>query len=426
MSRKLAVVVEGSPKVPSKKKREVPPEAKGRLLEPVAPSIGQKPAIEVHAYRIGGADVLLPGSFKVWAAEVKRSCAFRDQPDEVARLQRTVPSEVIPDGRPVVGIMVSEPAHLLLDTDEGSLVELVIETIEAHGCRAVVVPPLADLAVASKDRAGVPAALVAELDGLIGLGGHDVHPRIYGEHVRYARHTNYPRDRFEADVALAAMKADLFMLGICRSHQLWNAATGGEMVQDIVKEGYSSIHRHQEGHGVPMRKAFVLHDDDGNVVFSAPVEIEAGSRLRGVVGKASMLTNASHHQAVKKPGEPFHVVGTSVDPIIGVRMIQATESPKAFTVQFHPEQREKSPPDEALIAALCRRAHVFRLAKEIRSEGGDPTAAELAARMRASEVPFELSDYEWVKADLEAQLRAGAAQRPKRAKVHGRSGAEAS
>src|SRR5262249_19862315 len=155
-------------------------------------------------------------------------------------------------------------------------------------CRVVLIPPCLDLVMSSKDRPRAIHDLVAQLDGFVGPGGEDVHPRIYGQRNRSSYHTKLARDRFEADVAVAAMFADLYMLGICRSHQLWNAAAGGALEQDVEMQ-------HQE-------KAGFREDDPFHVV-----DVAGGTRLHAVFDADRVTTNSLHHQLVIEPGRTFEV-----------------------------------------------------------------------------------------------------------------------
>ena len=61
---------------------------------------------------------------------------------------------------------------------------------------------------------------LALLDGLILAGGAD-----YGEHP--------DRDAFEIALGLAALDADLPLLGVCRGMQLMNLARGGTLIEHL-------------------------------------------------------------------------------------------------------------------------------------------------------------------------------------------------
>ena len=199
----------------------------------------------LHAVRIAGRDVevMLPlGTSLPRYLELLNTCgAFTDQQAELDTLA-TLTSSSAPtatssssaaDRRPVVGIVLSEPKMLVPGQHKNT--ETLLILVEAMGCRAVLIPPCADIAVHGGPtvRQRVIGAMAAQLDGLVGPGGADVDPSIYGEDNTHSLHTNVLRDRFEADFVKTALDADLFGFGICRSHQLWNAAAGGSLLQDV-------------------------------------------------------------------------------------------------------------------------------------------------------------------------------------------------
>lgn len=302
---------------------------------------------------------------------------------------------------PRVGIVLAHPAKLVPGRDEE--VERLIGDVIRLGCRPLLLPPCADVLDPGGER-GVAAALARQLDGLLGPGGDDVDPAIYGEPDVHAEDTNYRRDRFEADLALAAMRAPMFLFGICRSHQLWNAAAGGTLVQDVQAEGFSSISQRQGDFGVSSDAPFVVRAADGAAVFENLVELEPESEVARILGGSrgprAILTNSYHHQAVDVPGEGFAVVGTVWDPGTQRRTIEATERWNAITTQFHPEVMLRDPMQKEMFETLGRRARVFRMHKAGASGGDD-----LCARMgQFPDGHFDESDFGWVRAQLAPRL----------------------
>ncbi|MCC6554422.1 MAG: gamma-glutamyl-gamma-aminobutyrate hydrolase family protein [Polyangiaceae bacterium] len=297
---------------------------------------------------------------------------------------------------PRVGIVASEPRKLLpgQDGEVANFVALCVRT----GCRPVLIPPCADLA-GGDGRDIAAGALAAALDGVIGPGGDDVDPAIYDEENERAEDTNYPRDRFEADFALAAMETPAFMFGICRSHQLWNAATGGSLVQDVQAEGLSHLSQRQSDFAIDGAEPFIVRGPDGAVAFENRVVLSAGSQIARVLGGAdSVLTNSYHHQAVDKPGDGFAVTGTVWDDVTRRSTIEATERWNVITTQFHPEAMQREPAQRELLETVCRRARIFRMLKDGGAEG-------LVDRMRQlPATAFDDSDFEWVAEELAAHL----------------------
>src|SRR5215204_1678943 len=83
------------------------------------------------------------------------------------------------------------------------------------------------------DDAGA-AELLERFDGLLLMGGGDLHPEEYGQERRDEVYGVIPhRDRFEVALARAAVARDLPTLAICRGHQVLNVALGGSLDQHI-------------------------------------------------------------------------------------------------------------------------------------------------------------------------------------------------
>lgn len=309
------------------------------------------------------APVLVPSDYGAYASALTRMGVFPK-----ATMPKLV-GEVPPKSQaPTVGIICNDLKAL-------TKVAHIIKAVRDMGAEPLLIPPCADAAVPKSQRDRALKDMAAQLDGLIGPGGDDVDPSIYGETKTYAEGTNVVRDRFEADFALAAMDADCFMFGICRSHQLWNAAAGGKLVQDVQKEGYTRISQRQQDFGIPADKPFVIPG-----VFENRVEL--GAALSSIVGANMLLTNSFHHQAVKTPGRGIHVVGIVADD---KPTIEATAGDKMLTVQWHPELMMSDPQQARLLETVGRRAQIFHWLKQ------DP--ASVATKMRASEIAFDDADY---------------------------------
>lgn len=329
-------------------------------------------------------DVMLPASvdFRAWAEALQRSGAFTDQSQQLAILE-AMPATPAPEGdaRPTVGIVLSEPFMLIKDQHPNT--EKLIELVEAMGCRAVLIPPCADLTVAggATGRARAWAAMASQLDGLVGPGGPDVDPSIYGEANTGALNTNLLRDTFEAGFIKVALDCDLFAFGICRSHQLWNAAAGGKLIQDVQAEGVTSV-SHREG----------FH----------PLMVKRGSMLFEATRQEAMRVNSRHHQAVEQAGWGFRVVGHTHDAGTGKDMIEATERWNGITTQYHPENMQADPAQRHLFGSVGRRAHVFALLKSLRRQG-PVSMQQLIERMKA-EPRYDESDVAWARRELPRRL----------------------
>lgn len=347
------------------------------------------------AVRVAGrdVDVLFPASgtagnatFQTYLDRLVQSGAFADQKSEIAALKSmttTTQSQTpVVDKRPVVGIVLSEPKMLVPGAHKNT--ETILALVEKMGCRAVLIPPCGDILVSggAEKRARAIAALTSSLDGLVGPGGADVDPSIYGEANTASLQTNVLRDTFEADFARSALDCDLFAFGICRSHQLWNAAAGGSLIQDVQEEKVVSV----------SHKGGVFH----------PLMVKKGSMLFEATRQEMMRVNSYHHQAVDFAGWGFRVVGTTRDEGTGKDMIEATERWNGITTQYHPELMQDDSAQRALFETVGRRAHVFQLVKSLRSEGA-LSLPTLLDKMR-NDTRYDASDVEWVKRELGRRL----------------------
>ena len=172
------------------------------------------------------------------------------------------------------------------------------------------------------------------IDGLIIVGGDDVHPKLYGEEPRDGTGTVFvPRLRFERSLYRGARRRDLPILGICYGMQLINVLEGGSLFQDIRRDAQSP-RDHQD-------KARPNH----------PVRIEKGTRLRKILGRASISVHSDHHQAVSRVAPGFHPVAFAPDGII--EAIEA-DSDRLLAVQWHPERTLDSDASRRLFRSFIR------------------------------------------------------------------------
>jgi putative glutamine amidotransferase len=110
------------------------------------------------------------------------------------------------------------------------------------------------------------AAVLERFDGLLLMGGGDLHPEEYGQERRDEIYGVIPhRDRFELALARAAVDRGVPTLAICRGHQVLNVALGGSLDQHITDRDGVLPHGKP---GVP--GGSTVHD----------IEIEPGSRPR--------------------------------------------------------------------------------------------------------------------------------------------------
>ena len=189
------------------------------------------------------------------------------------------------------------------------------------------------------------AKLLEHIDGLVMVGGADIHPSFYGEkHKKKVNPMYRGRTYFEMWLYRAAQKRKIPVLAICYGMQLLNVLYGGTLHQDIQSEIKGALNHR--------KKRNPLHR----------VEVQPGSLCHKIFGKKAFFVHSSHHQAVKVPGRSLRMSAFSEDGIS-----EAVEGPpRTIGVQWHPERSPKDPIQTRLFR------HFLRLARtRARNENGD-------------------------------------------------------
>ena len=164
---------------------------------------------------------------------------------------------------------------------------------------------------------------IEDCDGFLFSGGVDVHPKYYGEEIKFdSVKTSEPRDIFELAFFKKALASGKPIFGICRGAQLINVAMGG------------SLHQHIDGHSTNDREK-VAHT----------VTVKEGTLLSKIIGGKSVIdVNTLHHQVIKDVAPDLIQTATSHDGYC-----EAVELPghKFFVaVQWHPEGLAHYMPEE--------------------------------------------------------------------------------
>ncbi|SMB81337.1 gamma-glutamyl-gamma-aminobutyrate hydrolase family protein [Deinococcus hopiensis] len=155
-----------------------------------------------------------------------------------------------------------------------------------------------------------------DIDVLLGGGGPDLNPALYGEADEHCKRFSPDRDLREYQLLDQALEKGIPFLGLCRGAQLLNVLLGGTLYQDVEKQqGGEAIH---DGHQVHQ------------VQFSG-----LGSRYMG----KEALVNSNHHQGVKTLASGLTLIGSAPDGLP-----EAWHTPGAIGVQFHPESLVKDDP----------------------------------------------------------------------------------
>lgn len=216
--------------------------------------------------------------------------------------------------KPLVGITSSRKIR---DHDryDSNVLGDYSQAISRAGGLPVLIPnevPLTDL-----------QELLSHLQGILLSGGGDIYPDLYGQqNDTYSVNKSRSRDKLEKTLVELAIEQDIPLLAICRGHQMLNAALGGTLYTDIAQQYNTTIEHSQPDTQKPYH---LVHN----------VEVSAGTKLSGILGKATIKVNSRHHQAIRQVGTGLVVTARAIDGLI-----EGIELPgKRFCmgVQWHPE-----------------------------------------------------------------------------------------
>jgi putative glutamine amidotransferase len=168
----------------------------------------------------------------------------------------------------------------------------------------------------------VRQALFGRLDGILFPGGGDISLDYFeGENHPSIHDVNSRQDELELDLARTAVQNNKPFFGICRGFQVVNVALGGSLYTHIpdqkpgaIEHDFSSAERDHIAH---------------------PVQVEAGSRLAGILNETSLQVNSRHHQGAKDVPASLKAVAFAPDGL--VEAVELPGHPFGLAVQWHPE-----------------------------------------------------------------------------------------
>lgn len=183
-----------------------------------------------------------------------------------------------------------------------------------------------------------PAEALERMDGLLLIGGADVHPHRYGAEPDPSAGLELDEPRDELDIALleGALARDMPVVAICRGMQLLNVVCGGSLLQDIPDHRNSA-------------------PDAPSKSIQHRIWIAPGSKLASVVGAGGQVrVNSLHHQGLMEAQRAEKLMTTAYSVSDG--LVEALESPHhrfVVAVQCHPELKDELPAQfQRLFAAL--------------------------------------------------------------------------
>lgn len=179
------------------------------------------------------------------------------------------------------------------------------------------------------------------IDGLVMIGGVDVHPKRYGQELEPTEQLPVEeRDEFEFRFLDAFLKREKPILAICRGFQVLNIKLGGTLVQDIPSK-IGSVHHLQS---------------PGTQSIAHQVSLAENSLIHRILDETLIDVNSFHHQTIDKLGDGLRVVGKSEEGLIEV--FELDSHPYLLAVQWHPERMRNSEQQRLLfkdfVKACCR------------------------------------------------------------------------
>lgn len=175
-------------------------------------------------------------------------------------------------------------------------------------------------------------SLIRRFDGLVLMGGSDVNPELYGEIAGPNVYGVLPdQDAFESTLLLAALRAGMPVLAVCRGMQLANVVLGGTLVQHLGDLPNANELLNHAPTDFPVGAEFALH----------PVQLVEGSRIAMAMATTSVNGASFHHQGIGRLAEGLKVVGSSPDGLL-----EAVEHEEHWLigVQWHPEDTAATDP----------------------------------------------------------------------------------
>ena len=173
-----------------------------------------------------------------------------------------------------------------------------------------------------RDSPAKVAQLVASCEGVLLPGSPaDVNPQKYGEE-KEPDCAACDAAREAVDELLLQDASNLYkpLLGICYGFQALNVWHGGTLVQHLTTH--------------------IDHAAGRTVIEAHPIELEARSRLRRILGlgsRTTLMVNSSHHQAIRVLGDGLIRAAWSPDDGV-VEAAEGHGDQFLLGVQWHPER----------------------------------------------------------------------------------------
>lgn len=224
------------------------------------------------------------------------------------------------------------------------IAETYVQSVLQAGGAPVLVPVMNDWEAL--------AAIVSQLDGLVMSGGGDINPLFLGEEpIPQLQDVDTLRDEYDFALLRIAFSYQVPVMGICRGHQVINAAFGGGVYQDIYSQSDKKLVKHSQS----LARELPSH----TVTLQGP-----DTKLFHILKEREVQVNSFHHQAITTPAPEFIPTAEAKDGIN-----EGMEHPEysIFSIQWHPEAMAANGDKQMmeLFRYLVEEARIFSRAKEI-------------------------------------------------------------
>jgi gamma-glutamyl-gamma-aminobutyrate hydrolase PuuD len=222
------------------------------------------------------------------------------------------------------------PAILGIANDTGDLdakpdrVQRVLGPLGERGGKTYLAPVAVTAGLKDADAEDFRKQVSDQFDGLVAMGGDDIHPSLYGDAdpKRLAVETNLSRDKEEYRlIKYYLWRGRGFFSGICRGHQMGGVASGCALVKDI-REELGVEHPRLVDHKI------------------VPVKGSTGPLTRDIFdGNSAISVMSNHHQGVVAPFKPnprLRVTGVA-EGQPGIAEVSEYYGRRGISVQTHPE-----------------------------------------------------------------------------------------
>jgi len=158
--------------------------------------------------------------------------------------------------------------------------------------------------------------VLRDFDGVLSVGGRFAYPDDW--YVGGSGSRSPPSERFEIERALVAGCLDTAkpILGICAGMQMIACLMGSRLSPDL-RQSHPNAIEHDK------------HD------YLHPITLEPGSRLRALVGAATLLVNSFHREAVVELGAGIEATAHAADGV--VEAVEVPDHRFAIGIQWHQE-----------------------------------------------------------------------------------------